>query len=62
VDGAMEAAKVAGARIAKPPERAEWGGYSGYFADPEDNFWEVAWVASDNPVVTAARRAAGLDG
>jgi catechol 2,3-dioxygenase-like lactoylglutathione lyase family enzyme len=29
-------------RIVKPPEVAEWGGYSGYFADPDGHLWEVA--------------------
>jgi uncharacterized protein len=32
----------AGARISKPPHKTYWGGYSGYFADPEGNAWEVA--------------------
>jgi predicted lactoylglutathione lyase len=63
VDDLVERALRAGARITKPPVDAEFfEGRDAYFADPEDNFWEVAWVASDNPVVTAARRAAGLDG
>lgn len=31
-----------GARISKPPHKTYWGGYSGYFADPEGNAWEVA--------------------
>lgn len=42
VDGAFEAAQAAGARILKPAERTEWGGYSGYFADPDGHPWEVA--------------------
>jgi uncharacterized glyoxalase superfamily protein PhnB len=28
--------------LLKPAERAEWGGYSGYFADPDGHAWEVA--------------------
>ncbi len=36
----LEAAEVA---ITKPPHKAFWGGYSGYFADPEGNAWEVAF-------------------
>lgn len=32
----------AGARISKPPHKTYWGGYSGYFTDPEGNTWEVA--------------------
>lgn len=31
-----------GGTIVKPPEVAEWGGYSGYFADPDGHLWEVA--------------------
>ena len=42
VDEAFEAAQAAGARILKPAERADWGGYSGYFADPDGHPWEVA--------------------
>nr|WP_319397644.1 GNAT family N-acetyltransferase [uncultured Carboxylicivirga sp.] len=32
-----------GVEITKKPERASWGGYSGYFADPDKNLWEVAY-------------------
>jgi len=32
-----------GGRIVKPGQRAEWGGYSGYFADADGHHWEVAW-------------------
>jgi catechol 2,3-dioxygenase-like lactoylglutathione lyase family enzyme len=32
-----------GGRIVKPGQHAEWGGYSGYFADPDGFLWEVAW-------------------
>lgn len=42
VDAAFEAASAAGARILKPAGRADWGGYSGYFADPDGHPWEVA--------------------
>jgi uncharacterized protein len=35
-------------------------GRDAYFADPEGNYWEVAWAARDNPVTAAARRAAGI--
>ncbi|MEO6887128.1 MAG: VOC family protein [Jatrophihabitantaceae bacterium] len=41
-DAALEAARVAGATIPKPAEATEWGGYSGYFADPDGHLWEVA--------------------
>jgi uncharacterized protein len=43
VDAALAAAAEAGARILKEAVDAEWGGRSGYFADPEGNAWEVAW-------------------
>ena len=48
--------------MTKPPMVAEFfDGRDAYFADPEGNYWEVAWTAADNPVSAAARRAAGLD-
>jgi predicted lactoylglutathione lyase len=63
VDQLVEQAVRAGARVTKAPVDAEFfEGRDAYFADPEDNFWEVAWAAPDNPVVVAARRAAGLAG
>jgi hypothetical protein len=46
VNGAFEAAQGAGARILKPADRTEWGGYSGYFADPDGHPWEVAYNPS----------------
>jgi predicted lactoylglutathione lyase len=42
VDAAFATAEAAGAVIVKPPVRTEWGGYSGYFADPDGHAWEVA--------------------
>lgn len=36
-------AATAGARIAKAPQDTFWGGYSGYFSDPDGHYWEVAW-------------------
>jgi uncharacterized protein len=42
VDAALEMAKRAGASILKPAQEAFWGGYSGYFADPDGHTWEVA--------------------
>jgi catechol 2,3-dioxygenase-like lactoylglutathione lyase family enzyme len=36
-------ALAAGASAVKTPQDVFWGGYSGYFADPEGNLWEVAW-------------------
>jgi catechol 2,3-dioxygenase-like lactoylglutathione lyase family enzyme len=43
VDNLLLEAQAAGGRILKPGHRADWGGYSGYFADPEGFLWEVAW-------------------
>ena len=43
VDGVMEQAKKAGATIVKPAQKTFWGGYSGYFQDPDSHLWEVAW-------------------
>jgi hypothetical protein len=43
VDGAMAEAERAGARILKPAAKAFWGGYSGYFADPDGFPWEIAY-------------------
>lgn len=42
VDAALTAAEGAGARVTKPPQATEWGGYHGYFADPDGHLWEVA--------------------
>jgi len=42
VDAALDVAKMAGASILKPAQQAFWGGYSGYFADPDGHTWEVA--------------------
>jgi catechol 2,3-dioxygenase-like lactoylglutathione lyase family enzyme len=39
----MELAQKAGAVIAKEPQKVFWGGYSGYFADPNGYYWEVAY-------------------
>jgi catechol 2,3-dioxygenase-like lactoylglutathione lyase family enzyme len=36
-------AERAGGRIVKPASHTEWGGYAGYFADPDGFLWEVAW-------------------
>jgi catechol 2,3-dioxygenase-like lactoylglutathione lyase family enzyme len=43
VDAALETARKAGATIVKQAEEVFWGGYSGYFADPDGHLWEVAW-------------------
>lgn len=39
----MDRAQAAGARIAKEPQDTFWGGYSGYFADPDGYHWEIVW-------------------
>ena len=43
VDAVLAEAEAAGAKIIKPAEEVFWGGYSGYFADPDGHLWEVAW-------------------
>jgi hypothetical protein len=43
VDAFFNAIAAIGARIVKPPHDVFWGGYSGYFADPDGHLWEVAW-------------------
>lgn len=49
VDAVMAQAKAAGATITKPADETFWGGYTGYFQDPDGHVWEVAfnpqWVA-----------------
>ena len=42
-DRLLQDAAEAGGRIVKPAQVAEWGGYAGYFADPDGFLWEVAW-------------------
>jgi Predicted lactoylglutathione lyase len=42
VDRIMAEALAAGATPVKTPEKVFWGGYSGYFADPDGHLWEVA--------------------
>ena len=49
VDAVMAEAEVAGGTITKPPTRTAWGGYSGYFTDPEGYLWEVATGATELP-------------
>ncbi len=43
VDSIMAQAKKAGATIARPAEKTFWGGYSGYFQDPDGHLWEIAY-------------------
>ena len=39
----MVQARMAGAVIAKPAENTFYGGYAGYFQDPDGHLWEIAW-------------------
>ena len=48
VDAALAHAESSGARIVKPAAKVFWGGYSGYFSDPDGHLWEVA----HNPFIT----------
>ena len=43
VDATLREAEAAGATIVKPAADTFWGGYSGYFADPDRYLWEIAW-------------------
>ena len=43
VDRTLQQAVDAGATLVKPGQKVFWGGYSGYFADPDGFLWEVAW-------------------
>lgn len=43
VDAVIEQAKHAGAVIVKPGQDTFWGGYAGYFQDPDGHLWEVVW-------------------
>ena len=53
VDEAIEQAVSAGATLTKKAQKTSWGGYSGYFKDPDDHLWEVAhnpffWVGPED--------------
>jgi predicted lactoylglutathione lyase len=43
VDQLMKLAENAGATITKPAEKKFWGGYGGYFQDPDGHLWEIVW-------------------
>jgi len=47
VDELLDVAVAAGATLVKPAQDTFWGGYSGYFSDPDGYLWEIAW----NPFV-----------
>lgn len=46
VDAAMERVQQHGGTVAKVPQDVFWGGYSGYFQDPDGYYWEMAYAAS----------------
>ncbi len=53
VDQVMEQAVIAGAIVTKPAQKTFWGGYSGYFKDPDGYLWEIAhnpffWVGPED--------------
>ena len=50
VNAVMDQARQAGAVIIKPAQDTFWGGYAGYFQDPDRHLWEIAW----NPAWEAA--------
>lgn len=56
VDAAYAAALAAGATALKAPEKVFWGGYSGYYADPDGHVWEVAqnpfWTLNEDGSLT----------
>ena len=63
VDELTELVRQAGGRVTKEPVDAEFfEGRSAYVADPEGNYWEIAWAGPENPIVAGARRAAGTRG
>ncbi len=43
VDRTLQEAVDAGATLVKPGQKVFWGGYSGYFQDPDGFVWEIAW-------------------
>ncbi|MCA9094981.1 MAG: VOC family protein [Planctomycetaceae bacterium] len=45
VDRILNLAAQAGAKIERPAHETFWGGYSGYFSDPDEYLWEIAWGA-----------------
>ncbi len=43
VDAVLTEAEAAGGKILKRGQEAVWGGFTGYFSDPDGHVWEVAW-------------------
>mgnify|MGYP000334781076 FL=1 len=56
VDAVLEQARAAGGTVLRSAENTEWGGYSGYFADPDGHVWEVAvnpaWTVNADGTLT----------
>lgn len=57
VDAVIEQAVAAGAKLIKKPQKVFWGGYRGYFADPDGHLWEVAhnplfWVGPEDEEIS----------
>src|SRR2546422_4533803 len=50
VDLVLAEVQAAGAKLLKPAQEAFWGGYSGYFSDPDGFPWEVAWRSEERRV------------
>jgi predicted lactoylglutathione lyase len=46
VDEVIQSVILAGGTVTSPPRATDWGGYSGYFADPDGHVWEVAYNPS----------------
>ena len=63
VDAVIAQAVAAGAIVTKPAAPTDWGGYSGYFADPDGNLWEIAhnpfWPLDPNGRLNCLRRGGG---
>jgi uncharacterized glyoxalase superfamily protein PhnB len=53
VDEIMAHAEKAGARVVKPAQKTFYGGYAGYFQDPDGHVWEVAWNPEFGELVAA---------
>jgi len=43
VDQTISAAEQAGATVVNPPREVGWGGYTGWFSDPDGHLWEIVW-------------------
>lgn len=65
VDAAIAAALAAGATALKVPQKVFWGGYSGYWADPDGHVWEVAmnpfWPLAEDGSLTLPQAAPDAD-